>query len=380
MGAVDGDGVGVGEPIELAEVVVHRLVFVGEHGQGPSQGHAGDDPDGAVEDPGLAFVVVAAQLGDLIPDAEHPPAVPLLRRPGPLRGQCLLQQGGEVARSGGAAVRRRQHLDVADRVEPEFGGDAAGDDVHDEFGGFLRRVQPGSPQGLAAEPVEVGKPVRWGLAVVDAVGVDDDAGLLGPAEDLGQAHPRDGAWRRARPAGFRRRPRGAGRRRRPAADALRAGWPDQLVGRDHVHHRGLSSTTTRSASRGLSRSYLGSPPGCSSSSRCTVDAGWLVSSPAAWRPAGGRDQHHGGLWAMARATMEPDGETLPAARPAGEHRDLAVSASLTASCCPGARSWPLWPASQPSALGQSTPRTRAAAQCREFSRPASAPASAHSAR
>ena len=29
--------------------------------------------------------------------------------------------------------------------------------------------------------------------MVDAVGVDDDAGLLGLAEDLGQAHPRDGA-------------------------------------------------------------------------------------------------------------------------------------------------------------------------------------------
>jgi hypothetical protein len=47
LGAVDGDGVGVGEFIEFGEVVVHRLVFVGEHGEGLLlQGQAGDDPDG----------------------------------------------------------------------------------------------------------------------------------------------------------------------------------------------------------------------------------------------------------------------------------------------------------------------------------------------
>jgi len=31
---VDGDGVGVGELIEFGEVVVHLLVFVGQHGEG----------------------------------------------------------------------------------------------------------------------------------------------------------------------------------------------------------------------------------------------------------------------------------------------------------------------------------------------------------
>jgi hypothetical protein len=90
-------------------------------------------------------------------------------------------------------VHRGQHLDVADRVEPEFGGEAVGGDVHDEPGGLLRRVQARFFGGLAAEPVEVaepGEPRR--LAVVDAVGVGDDAGLPGLAEDPGQAHPRDG--------------------------------------------------------------------------------------------------------------------------------------------------------------------------------------------
>jgi hypothetical protein len=34
LGAVDGDGVGVGELIEFGEVVAHLLVFVGEHREG----------------------------------------------------------------------------------------------------------------------------------------------------------------------------------------------------------------------------------------------------------------------------------------------------------------------------------------------------------
>ena len=34
LGAVDGDGVGVGEFVEFGEVVVDVFVFVGEHGEG----------------------------------------------------------------------------------------------------------------------------------------------------------------------------------------------------------------------------------------------------------------------------------------------------------------------------------------------------------
>jgi hypothetical protein len=54
-----------------------------------------------------------------------------------------MQQGVEVARSGGAAMHRGQHLDVANRVEPEFVRDAASDDIHDELGGLFGRVQAG---------------------------------------------------------------------------------------------------------------------------------------------------------------------------------------------------------------------------------------------
>jgi len=117
LGAVNGDRIGVGELVELGEVVIDRLVFVGEHGERLLlQGQPGDDPDRAVEDPGRALVVVVAQLGDLVPDAERPPAVPLLRRSVAVRGECLLQQRVEVARPRGAAVRGREHLDVTHRI------------------------------------------------------------------------------------------------------------------------------------------------------------------------------------------------------------------------------------------------------------------------
>ena len=153
-------------------------------------------------------------------------------------GECFLEQAVEVARPGGAAVHRRQHLDVADRVEPESGGDPAGGDVHHKPGGLLRRVQARIFGGLAGEPVEVAEAGQLrDLAVVDAVGVDDDAGPPGLAEDLGQSHPRDGA------GGEQVAQHLAGAHRgelvdvadqqqvRPGRDGL-----DQLVGQDNVHH------------------------------------------------------------------------------------------------------------------------------------------------
>ena len=64
LGAVDGDGVGVGELIEFGEVVVDLLVFVGEDGEGLLlERHAGDDSDGAVEDSGLALCCSCCAAG-----------------------------------------------------------------------------------------------------------------------------------------------------------------------------------------------------------------------------------------------------------------------------------------------------------------------------
>ena len=88
------------------------------------------------------------------------PAVPFLQRPVAGGDEGFLQEGVEVAGSGGAAVRRGQDLDVADRVEPEFGGEAAGDDVDDEFGGLLSWMQAGVFWGVAGEPVEVAEPLQ----------------------------------------------------------------------------------------------------------------------------------------------------------------------------------------------------------------------------
>jgi hypothetical protein len=62
--AVDGDGVRMGE---LAEAAAGAFVFTGAHGElAVLQADPGDHADGAVDDPGGAFVVVVAQLGDLV--------------------------------------------------------------------------------------------------------------------------------------------------------------------------------------------------------------------------------------------------------------------------------------------------------------------------
>ena len=152
-----------------------------------------------------------------------------------------MQHGVEVAGAGGSAVHRRQYLNIAGRVEVELGGDAAGDDVHDEFRCLLRGVQAGVLGGVAGEPVEVAEVGELrGLAVVDAVGVDDDAGLAGLAEDMGQADPRDAVGGEQVAQDFAGADRGElidvadEQQMRSVGDRL-----DQLVGQDHVHHRAL---------------------------------------------------------------------------------------------------------------------------------------------
>lgn len=94
LGAVDGDGVGVGE---LIEVVGDLLVLVGPDREGVVfVGQAGDDVGGAVEDPGGALVVVVAQLGHLVADAEDPSAVAAFLGVVPAGGEGLLQRPGRA--------------------------------------------------------------------------------------------------------------------------------------------------------------------------------------------------------------------------------------------------------------------------------------------
>src|SRR6185312_471983 len=95
----------------------------------------------------------------------------------------------------------------------------------------------------------------------------------------------------------------------------------------------VSSTTTRSASRGLSASKDGSPPGRRASSR------WMVADQFGQPfggPAGGGGQHDRGALGAGQFHHGADGEGLAAAGAAGQDRDLAVRASRTASACSGA--------------------------------------------
>src|SRR3954471_1251220 len=104
---VHGDRVGVHQLVELAEVVVDGLVLVGADGDGLLDAvDRGDDALGAVEDPVAALVVVVADLADLVPDAEHPPAEALLGAVGPSRGERVLQQLVERRGTGRPAVHR----------------------------------------------------------------------------------------------------------------------------------------------------------------------------------------------------------------------------------------------------------------------------------
>src|SRR3954449_8465408 len=127
---VHRDRVGVHQLVELAEVVVDRLVLVGDDGERLLDGvDRGDQALRAVEDAARALVVVVADLADLVADAEHPPAEVLLPTVGPGGGERLLQQLVERGRAGRPTVHRGEHLDVATGVEPEARGDAAHDDV-----------------------------------------------------------------------------------------------------------------------------------------------------------------------------------------------------------------------------------------------------------
>jgi hypothetical protein len=165
---VDGDRVGVTELVKLVEPVVDGFVFVREHGQLVVLGrHAGDHSDGAVEDARGALLVVVAQLRDLVPDAEHPPAVAPLGLPFTVGRERLLQQQVQVPCPCRAAVHRAEHLHVAARVQAEPGRDAPCHDVNDQLRGLLAVV--------AAEPEEVAETAERGLiTIVDPVRVDHD--------------------------------------------------------------------------------------------------------------------------------------------------------------------------------------------------------------
>jgi hypothetical protein len=138
--------------------------------------------------------------------------------------------------------------------------------------------------------------------VVDAVGVDDDAGLAGLAEDLGQAHPRDGTGGEQVAQYFAGADRGelvdvAGQQQmRPGRDGL-----DQLAGQDHVHHRGLVHYDQIGVQRVVA---VVSGVAAGLQLQQPVHGGGRVAGQLGQPfggPAGGRDQHHGGVLGPWRA-------------------------------------------------------------------------------
>ena len=183
--------------------------------------------------PACALVVVVADLGDLVADAEHPAAGPPFGLAFAMRGEVLLKQGVQRAGAGGAAVHGGEDLHVAAGVEAELRGDAGVGDVDGESGGGVGVV--------AGEQEEVGQSLEQGWAAgVDAVGVGDHAGLGGLTEDLGQPYPGDAGGGEEVSQDFA----GAdGGKLVDVADEqqMRAGWYgfDELVGQDQVEHGGL---------------------------------------------------------------------------------------------------------------------------------------------
>lgn len=116
-----------------------------------------------------------------------------------------------------------------------------------------------------------------------------------------------------------------------------------------------SSTTIRSASRGWSRSKLGSPPGRSCSSRCTVVAGCPDSSVNrfAARPVGAANTIFA-RFAAARVITDLTVNDFPQPGPPVNTATRWVNARRTACSCSTANSAPLRARSHANALAQST--------------------------
>jgi len=124
--------------------------------------------------------MVVLGLHHLVTDGEAPAK---LLNAGGIGIERRLQAHVERTGAGHAAVHRTQHLDVADRVQPELARNALldhGEDLVDHVLGLVR-----------GDEVEIAP--RFGFpfghpTLVDAMGVDDDPALCGLAEHFAQAH------------------------------------------------------------------------------------------------------------------------------------------------------------------------------------------------
>ena len=181
LALVDADRVRERERVELG-IVDRDVALVDAEGEPTSlRVERANDADVAVVD--LAIVVVL-QLHDLVARAEPLRAADDL---GPSRRvERRLERLVERVDARGSLVHRGQHLDVADGIEPESGGDPFGDELDDRG---LRGVgiAPRDDEEIAGRVL--GR--RWIFAEADPVcGVDDEA-PAGLTEDRGEADARD---------------------------------------------------------------------------------------------------------------------------------------------------------------------------------------------
>ena len=155
-------------------------------------GDFGDVPDVAVVD---VEVVVVAGLDDFVADAEVGAVAFDLGFELVWWVEGLLEDVVEVGDAGGAAVHGGEDLDVVERVEFEFVGDAVADEVGEGFGDGLR-CGAFDEEEVFDFVLSVSSLVfsreAWELAVVDGVGGLDDLGGGSLAEDFGEACDGDG--------------------------------------------------------------------------------------------------------------------------------------------------------------------------------------------
>jgi len=182
---VDADTVGVGQLVGLRPIVLNGPP-VHHHGH-HLIGHveAVNLPDIAIED---VFFVIVASLNHLVAHAEqgaHQP--PLGFATLLVRVEPFLQHVVQRRDADRAAVHRRQHLHIRERIEAEFGGDALLHDADQQLGGSLRVFLHEDEEIVPA----VGRVRRF--ALVDAVRVADDLAGLCLAEDRVQPRDRTGA-------------------------------------------------------------------------------------------------------------------------------------------------------------------------------------------
>ena len=275
--------------------------------------------DAAVAVPHL-LVVVVAHLHHLVADAQAARAAldAVARRwsapPAAAGSGCR-----RPARPGASATA------PGSRAEPGRSG-AAGASSPDR-GSAPPRAPGRPPPGRRSRASGAGRAQLGQLAVVDAVGVDDDQALGRLAEDLGQPHDRHGAaGDHVAPAPSPARPTAADRRRPPAPGASTAAAPPTRSARQpHVEHRRLVDDQRRRPPAGARRCgaklALGGAPFEQAVQRRRRRAGRL--GRAAWRrgPVGAASATATPFLAEDRHDAAHD-RGLADARAAGDHRDL----------------------------------------------------------